>query len=234
MISPIRCSQVKLTVLACSVCLSQKVILEFLSEDMTYSCAIFQDLDGDLVRGMSSHENGNGCLDKFVQASTVPEHMLSQSTEAEVDELHEAQVRKLNHIIRKARIFPGQRILEIGTGWGSLAILIASTIEHTTIDTITLSVQQRELAMRRIKAAGLEDRITVHLMDYRDMPMEWKGVFDRVLSIEMVEAVGVEFLEKYWRVVDWAMRVEGGAGVVQAITLPETRMPQAPIFHSHD
>ncbi|KDQ27768.1 hypothetical protein PLEOSDRAFT_1040411 [Pleurotus ostreatus PC15] len=173
--------------------ISNDMFTGFLSEDLTYSCGIFEDLDGD-------HRNGK-------------------------DELYEAQIRKLRHIFEKARILPGHRVLEIGSGWGSMAMFIAQNSPDTTVDTITLSIQQQELAIQRIKEAGLEDRIRVHLMDYRNMPAEWEGAFDRVISIEMIEAVGFEFLEKYWSVVDWALKRKGGVGVVQAITIPEAIFP---------
>jgi cyclopropane-fatty-acyl-phospholipid synthase len=110
---------------------------------------------------------------------------------------------------------------QFSQGWGSLAILIAQTVEGTTVDTLTLSVQQQALAQARIAAAGLTERITVHLLDYRAMPAKWEGAFDRVVSVEMIEAVGAEFLVGYWKVVDWAMKPEGGVGCVQVITIPE-------------
>lgn len=192
-----------------------------MSEDMTYSCAIFDDLDGDLKDGAvdrSAWSGGQG-LKRLGQ----PSKDNKQPTSDPKDELYEAQTRKLSHIIGKANILPGQRVLEIGSGWGSMAMLITKTIPGTTVDTLTLSVQQQTLAQERIAAAGLEDRITVHLMDYRAMPAEWEGAFDRVVSIEMIEAVGQEFLERYWNVVDWAMKKTGGVGVVQVITIPEPR-----------
>ena len=84
-----------------------------------------------------------------------------------------------------------------------MAIRIASSFPDTTIDTLTLSVHQQSLARERIREAGPEiaSRIRVHLMDYRDIPPEWEGLFDRVISVEMIEAVGKEFLERYWEVV---------------------------------
>ncbi|KAI0917119.1 hypothetical protein AcW2_007338 [Taiwanofungus camphoratus] len=139
------------------------------------------------------------------------------------DALYEAQMRKLRHIVRKADIRQGHRVLEIGTGWGALGILIATTVPGTTVDTLTLSTQQAALAGERVKAAGLEARVRVHLMDYRDMPKEWEGAFDRLVSVEMVEAVGREFLETYWEKIDWALKRETGVGVIQGITLPEAR-----------
>lgn len=76
-----------------------------------------------------------------------------------------------------------------------MSLLITSTIPGTTVDTLTLSTQQAELARSRATAAGLSDRIRVHLMDYRNMPPEWEGAFDRLVSVEMVEAVGKEYME---------------------------------------
>ncbi|KAG6887994.1 hypothetical protein C0992_009974 [Termitomyces sp. T32_za158] len=208
----------------------------FLSKDMTYSCAIFKDLDGDIKAGHSiSLWSGGQGLKRLVPKSTpksTPEklngfnncdHEASLSCPPIQEELHQAQVRKLEHIIQKAQICPGHRVLEIGSGWGSLAILIAQTIPNTRIDTITLSVQQQALARERVAHAGLSDRIEVHLMDYRNLPPEWEGAFDRVVSVEMIEAVGAEFLERYWQVVDWAMKVKSGVGVIQVITIPEAR-----------
>jgi len=155
------------------------------------------------------------------RSGAVSSHLTPMDTHLFKDELREGQLRKLNHIIRKAKILPSHHVLEIGSGWGSFAILVAQTIQGTTVDTITLSVQQHAWAVQRVKAAGLEDRIKVHLMDHRNMPEEWENAFDRVVSIEMIEAGGAECLEKYWSVVDWAMKRKGGVGVVQVITIPE-------------
>ncbi|KAJ8509309.1 hypothetical protein ONZ45_g8522 [Pleurotus djamor] len=203
--------------------ISNEMFAGFLSQDMTYSCAIFEDLDGDLKRGVNPAQwsGGQGLMrisdDKMLQRNAVHQDV------KEDEELHEAQLRKLRHILNKANILPGHRVLEIGSGWGSMAMLIAQTVENTTVDTITLSVQQMQLAQSRIADAGLEDRIHVHLMDYRNMPPDWQGAFDRVISIEMIEAVGFEYLEKYWEVIDFAMRRDGGVGVFQVITIPEPR-----------
>lgn len=191
---------------------------------MTYSCAIFADLDGDMKTGVADRgewSGGQGLKRLGSQTSPSYSDVEPSATTETNDELHEAQLRKLNHIIRKAHILPGHRVLEIGSGWGSFAILLTQSIPDTKVDTLTLSVQQQSLAIERIRAAGLEDRITVHLMDYRDMPKEWEGAFDRVISIEMIEAVGAEFLEGYWETVDWALKKKNGVGVVQVITIPE-------------
>ncbi|KAF9267297.1 cyclopropane-fatty-acyl-phospholipid synthase [Marasmius fiardii PR-910] len=199
--------------------ISNDMFSGFLSQDMTYSCAIFQDLDGDLKGGggLSEWSGGQGLKrlgqEQFEQYRRISDH----------NDLHNAQIRKLDYILKKAKIRRGDRVLEIGSGWGSMAIYIAQNVPDTTIDTITLSVHQQLLARERIAAEGLTDRINVHLMDYRDMPSKWEGAFDRVVSIEMIEAVGKEFLVTYWQKVNWAMKRKDGVGVVQSITIPESR-----------
>lgn len=103
------------------------------------------------------------------------------------------------------------KVLEIGTGWGSLALLIARTIPDTIVDTITLSAEQVDYVRGLISqdsgnteyhvdgdtspAQPIGDRVRVHLMDFRAIPDEWEGQFDRVVSIEMVEAIGEDMYE---------------------------------------
>ncbi|KAJ6475045.1 CFS1-like protein [Mycena vitilis] len=203
--------------------ISNDMFAGFLSQDMTYSCAIFDDLDGDMTDGVVRSEWSGGQGLRRLGQSTAASSSAPAPTEPQSDELYDAQIRKLSHIIDKAKIRPGNRVLEIGSGWGSMAMLIAQTVSGATVDTLTLSVQQQTLAQERIAAAGLTDRITVHLMDYRNMPADWEGMFDRVVSIEMIEAVGSEFLVGYWKTVDWAMKPLGGVGCVQVITIPEAR-----------
>ncbi|KAI0077595.1 S-adenosyl-L-methionine-dependent methyltransferase [Panus rudis PR-1116 ss-1] len=264
------------------------MFMGFLSRDMTYSCAIFRDLDGDLRPAPSAspsrspaalpgamlgkshgnkpvlpavlvHTEGDNHLDigqPLGTASTGSSTPTVVSTDDEdhgatkidinklkshvmdavdtitsdyaddEDELYEAQIRKLEHIIKKCDIRPGHRVLEIGSGWGSMALQITRTIPGTTVDTLTLSVQQQEITDRRIREVYGEkghERVRCHLMDYRDMPAEWEGAFDRVVSIEMIEAVGKEFLETYWSQVNWALKKDTGVGCVQVITIPESR-----------
>ncbi|KAJ3917464.1 CFS1-like protein [Lentinula edodes] len=211
--------------------ISNDMFAGFLSKDMTYSCAIFEDLDGDLKGGeqgeLKGRWNGGHGLKKLTNGMTngvpFPEPNVAAELPSSSDPLEDAQYRKLHHIIRKARILPGHRVLEIGSGWGSLSMLIAKTIPNTTVDTLTLSVEQQSLALSRIKAEGLAERVQVHLMDYRHMPEGWKGKFDRVVSVEMIEAVGKEFLEGFWAKVEWAMKEQESVGVVQVITIPEAR-----------
>ncbi|ORY20671.1 Mycolic acid cyclopropane synthetase-domain-containing protein [Naematelia encephala] len=182
--------------------LSNGMFSSFLSRDMTYSCGIFPELDRDLERKKG----------------------LANGYREGVDELEEAQLAKIRHIIRKADIRPGHRVLEIGSGWGSFAIEAVQTT-GCTVDTITLSSQQKALAEKRVKAAGLAGRIRVWLMDYRALPDSWKGAFDRVVSIEMLEAVGKEFIPGYFGVIDSALNATGAA-CIQVITIPESRFEQ--------
>ncbi|SJL13976.1 uncharacterized protein ARMOST_17428 [Armillaria ostoyae] len=141
------------------------------------------------------------------------------------DTLEDGQMRKMKMILQKGDIRPGDRVLEIGTGWGSLAILAANTIPGCKVDSITLSSSQAAVARKRISEAGLSDSIVVHEMDYREcfLKPEWAGTFDRFISVEMIEHVGRDFLAEYWKVVDWAMKPDTGMGVVQSITLTEAR-----------
>ncbi|KAF9475073.1 CFS1-like protein [Pholiota conissans] len=215
--------------------ISNDMFAGFLSEDMTYSCAIFPELDGDLTndKSVQSRWSGGQAL-KRVAPSPLPigdtksADILSHPS-PESDPLYDAQMRKLQHIIDKLHIPAStptsapMRVLEIGTGWGALAIRLTEQFTHVEVDTITLSSAQKALAEKRIAARGLSGRIRVHLMDYRNMPKDWEGRFARFVSVEMIEAVGREFLEQYWRVVDWAMEKKGAVGVVQVISIPEAR-----------
>lgn len=154
--------------------------------------------------------------------SMLSNHSHSPNGES-LDELEDAQIRKLRLHITRCQISPGDRVLEIGTGWGSLAMETCRMIPDVTIVTLTLSKEQKSLAEARIAAAGLEKQITVHLMDYRDMPAEWNNSFDRVVSIEMLEAVGIEFLSTYFSCIHKVLKMDIGTAVFQCITMPESR-----------
>jgi cyclopropane-fatty-acyl-phospholipid synthase len=138
------------------------------------------------------------------------------------ESLEQAQMRKLDRFIKNARIKGTDHVLEIGTGWGSLAI---RAVEKTgcRVTSLTLSREQKELADKRIAAAGFTDNIEVLLCDYRALPKPREGYYDKVVSIEMLEAVGREFLTTYFACIDQLLRPEGGIAVFQCITMPETR-----------
>ena len=114
----------------------------------------------------------------------------------------------------------GSRVLEIGTGWGELAIRAAR--RGATVHSITLSVEQLELAEQRVAAAGLADRVTIELMDYRSLAAT-QASYDAVVSVEMIEAVGHEFWGTYFRTIDQVL-APGGRVAIQAITMPHDRM----------
>ena len=128
-----------------------------------------------------------------------------------------AQHRKIDRLLDLARVGPGTRLLEVGTGWGELALRAAERGAHVV--TVTLSEEQRDLAVQRIAAAGHTDRVEVRLCDYRQVT----GVYDAVVSVEMIEAVGVEFLPVYFSTLD-NLLAPGGRVAIQAITMPHDRM----------
>jgi cyclopropane-fatty-acyl-phospholipid synthase len=138
--------------------------------------------------------------------------------------LEEAQDRKLLRFIHNTRLKPADRVLEIGTGWGSLAI---KAVQETgcRVTSLTLSKEQKELAEQRIRDAGLEDRIEVLLCDYRALEVPREGPFDKVISIEMLEAVGAEFLDTYFACVDRLLKKDEGIACFQCITIPESVSP---------
>jgi cyclopropane-fatty-acyl-phospholipid synthase len=149
-----------------------------------------------------------------------PTMMYSSAVFASEDEdLESAQKRKLTSIIQKARIDSSHHVLEIGSGWGGFAI---EAVRQTgcRVTTITLSREQKKLAEERIRAAGLSERIKVQLCDYREI----RGRFDRIVSIEMLEAVGHEFHSAYFAALNRLLH-PGGLAVLQVITMPDFRYP---------
>ncbi|ACU69103.1 Cyclopropane-fatty-acyl-phospholipid synthase [Catenulispora acidiphila DSM 44928] len=135
-------------------------------------------------------------------------------------DLHAAQLRKIDAMLDAAGVRKGTRLLEIGSGWGGLAIKAAGE-RGATVLTVTLSEEQQELARRRIAAAGLAGRIEVRLADYREVAEEQP--FDAVVSVEMIEAVGRRYLPDYFQAIERNL-ARGGRVAVQAITMAHHRM----------
>ncbi|MBL8588046.1 MAG: class I SAM-dependent methyltransferase [Methylobacteriaceae bacterium] len=136
------------------------------------------------------------------------------------DDLEAAQARKYAAIADAARIGPGSRVLEIGCGWGGFAAYAARE-RGARVTALTISREQFDYATARIAAAGLDDRVEIALRDYRDEP----GVYDAVVSIEMVEAVGEAFWPGYFAAL--ARRLAPGArAALQAITIREDIFPR--------
>ena len=122
------------------------------------------------------------------------------------DTLEQAQWAKLDHICRKLRLAPGDRFLDIGCGWGALVIHAA---QHYGVQAhgITLSQRQLDLARQRVSQAGLEDRVTLELRDYRDLSGE--SVYDKVASVGMFEHVGLKNLPTYFATVHRVLKPFG-------------------------
>ena len=130
--------------------------------------------------------------------------------------LEQAQLRKVNAILDAARVGPASRVLEIGTGWGTLAIEAAR--RGATVTTLTLSKEQAALARARARAAGLADRIDVRVEDYREV----EGAFDAIVSVEMIEAVGEEYWPTYFATVEHHL-APGGVAAIQSIIMSHDR-----------
>lgn len=188
-------SQARLNAIA-SYDQSNELFKAFLSKEMMYSCALWSEAEGG-VRG--DFETG-----------PTP------------GDLEAAQQRKIHHVLRAARVKPGHRILEFGSGWGGLAIEAARSF-GCEVDTLTLSKEQKSLAEERIKEAGLEGRVRVHLFDYRDIPAEFEKAFDAFVSIEMLEHVGAKHYNTYFMLVDFVLKSRDATVVVTSSTFPESR-----------
>lgn len=169
-------------------------------------------------RNIESHYDlSNEMFAAFLDPSmTYSSALFDESRPLVVQDLEEAQVRKVDAALDRAGVTAGTRLLEVGTGWGTLAIRAAE--RGATVVTLTLSREQAALAEKRLAEAGLADRVEVRLQDYR----EADGEYDAIISIEMIEAVGEEYWPTYFSTLD-ARLAPGGTIVVQAITMPHER-----------
>jgi cyclopropane-fatty-acyl-phospholipid synthase len=132
------------------------------------------------------------------------------------DDLTAAQLRKVNAVLDKARVSPGDRVLEIGSGWGTLAS--EAVKRGATVTTLTISERQRDHCLARFAREGIADRAEVRFCDYRLA----EGAYDKIVSIEMIEAVGHEFLGAFFATCDRLLKPDGLV-VLQAITIPDQR-----------
>ncbi len=135
--------------------------------------------------------------------------------------LHEASLNKLTHICERLQLTADDHLLEIGTGWGSMALHAAQQY-GCRVTTTTLSRQQYDFAERRIREAGLQDRVTLLLKDYRDL----EGQYDKLVSVEMIEAVGHQYYASYFSKCSSLLKPEG-LMLIQAITISDQRYEQA-------
>jgi cyclopropane-fatty-acyl-phospholipid synthase len=137
------------------------------------------------------------------------------------ESLETASERKLERICRKMGLGPQHHVVEIGTGWGGFALHAAGR-HGCRVTTTTLSREQHDLARQRIAEAGLADRVDVVMKDYRDL----EGRYDRLVSIEMIEAIGHQYLDTYFGKVASLLKDDGMA-LIQAITIEDHRYAQA-------
>ncbi len=175
--------------------LSNDLFRLFLDETLSYSSALY---DTSVVRRGELAE------------AAPPE---GRDTEP----LARAQGRKIERLLDRAEVGPGTRVLEIGTGWGELAIRAAR--RGASVHSVTLSLEQLELAEELVAEAGYADRVRLELSDYRAV----RGQYDAILSVEMIEAVGHEYWSTYFRTIDRLLAPGGKVGI-QAITMPHDRM----------
>ncbi|WP_339733465.1 cyclopropane-fatty-acyl-phospholipid synthase family protein [uncultured Gimesia sp.] len=131
--------------------------------------------------------------------------------------MQDASLAKLDRACRSLNLQPGDHLLEIGTGWGGLAIYAAENY-GCRVTTTTISREQFNLAVDRVHAAGLSDQVTVLLSDYRDL----EGEYDKLVSIEMIEAVGSEYFETYFEKCSQLLRSDGMM-FLQSIVIKDQR-----------
>ncbi|MCQ4261360.1 SAM-dependent methyltransferase [Stutzerimonas stutzeri] len=170
-------------------------------------------------RNIAAHYDlGNELFEQFLDPTMMYSAAMFATPE---QDLEQAQLHKLERICEKLDLQPEDHLLEIGTGWGSMA-LYAATHRGCRVTTTTLSREQFAYTQRRIEEQGLQDRITLLLKDYRDLD----GEFDKLVSIEMIEAVGHDFLPSYFRQCARLLKKDG-LMLLQAITIRDQRYEQA-------
>ena len=170
-------------------------------------------------RNIAEHYDlGNEFFQLFLDADMMYSAAMFASPH---DTLEQASQRKLRRICEKLELREGDHLLEIGTGWGGMAMFAAREF-GCRVTTTTISARQHALASERVRAAGLQDRVTLLRSDYRDLD----GRYDKLVSIEMVEAVGHQFLDGYFGKCA-SLLAPGGLALVQAITIEDHRYAQA-------
>lgn len=181
--------------------------------------ALRRNSRGGSRRNIAAHYDlGNELFEVFLDRNLMYSSAIFRH---ESESLEVASERKLERICAKLGLRPGMRVVEIGTGWGGFA-LHAARRHGVHVTTTTISREQHALAAARIREAGLEDQVTLLLRDYRDL----EGRYDRLVSIEMIEAIGPQYLETYFAKAS-SLLERDGMGLVQAITIEDHRYAQA-------
>lgn len=170
-------------------------------------------------RNIAAHYDlGNRFFSLFLDPTMMYSSAVYHSEEASLDQ---AAVDKLDLVCRKLDLSPHHHLLEIGTGWGGMAIHAAKHY-GCRVTTTTISREQYEYACEAVRREGLEHLVTVLDQDYRDL----SGTYDRIVSIEMIEAVGHQFLPTYFQALQSLLKHDGKL-VLQAITIPDQRYDYA-------
>jgi cyclopropane-fatty-acyl-phospholipid synthase len=164
------------------------------------------------------YDLGNDLFETFLD----PTMMYSSAWYASAEtSLEEASVAKMDRICRKLELDATDHLLEIGTGWGGFAMHAAKNY-GCRVTTTTISREQYDLATQRVREAGLEDRITLLLKDYRDLD----GQYDKLVSIEMIEAIGHQYMSRYFAKCNELLK-SNGMMMLQAITIADQRYQSA-------
>ena len=163
---------------------------------------------------LAHYDLGNELYTRFLDSTMMYSSAIYSDT---ATELHEAQLNKLKTICDKLDLKPTDHLIEIGTGWGGLAIFAAENY-GCQVTTTTISDAQYEFAVEKVKAKGLEDKITLLKKDYRLL----EGKYDKLVSIEMIEAVGHEFMAEFFAKCNSLLK-DDGLMLVQAITILDSR-----------
>jgi cyclopropane-fatty-acyl-phospholipid synthase len=140
--------------------------------------------------------------------------------EKPTDNLSNAQINKYNKLIEFIRPKSGDKVLEVGCGWGGFAEHLAKNYD-IKLDCVTISKKQLEFAKKRIFKAGLNEKVDIKFLDYRDV----KGQYDSIASIEMIEAVGEKYLNKYFSMIKNNLK-PSGVGAIQAIIIKDELFDQ--------
>lgn len=174
-------------------------------------------------RNIAAHYDlGNDLFESFLDPTMMYSSGIFPSADASMEE---ASLNKLKIICEKLQLKADDHLVEIGTGWGGLAIYAAKHY-GCKVTTTTISQQQFNLAKARVEEEGLQDKITLLLEDYRDLRKNYEGQFDKLVSIEMIEAVGWKFYNTFFEHCGSLLKPEGIA-LIQAITITDQRYNQA-------
>jgi cyclopropane-fatty-acyl-phospholipid synthase len=170
-------------------------------------------------RNIEAHYDlGNEMFELFLDPTMMYSCAYYPDSKASLDQ---AATAKLQRICEKLQLSETDHVVEIGTGWGGFAIY-AATHFGCKVTTTTISKQQYEIARQRVIAAGLEDKVTLLMEDYRDL----QGAYDKLVSIEMIEAVGPQYLETYFTKCSTLLKPDG-IMLIQAITIQDQFYDQA-------